>query len=332
MKSPIAFLSVAAVIALSSCSSAYRTAQTPDDIYFSPEREPADSYVQTDRSPMKPGSYQAGSSQGDYYTREDNVLRMRVRNRQMWGAFDDYGYGGMGMGYGMGYGGMGMGYGMSPWAFNNGFGMGSGLGWGYGSGLGMGWGGMSPWGWGGMNNWGWGGMNPWMGSGIGWGGYGMGMGLGYGGYYGWNHFYNPYFPGGVAIGGGNKPIGPNTRVRSFNPSGYSNRTYNSSNVNRTGATRPGTYRPQGQNGYNNTNTLGTSIRRAFSSGGNNSNSGASRGSYYSPNNDRPTRSYQPAQSAPVRTQSMGTSGGSTGGGGGSTGGGGGSVGGRPGRN
>lgn len=303
MKSSIAIFSIAA-IALSSCSSVYRTAQTPDDIYYSPGREASESYVQVDNQSDRAGRYrndEARSGSGDYYSPDDRVLRMRVRNPQMWSAFDDYGYGGLGYG---GYGGYGMGYG------------------GYsGLGYGMGYGGF---GYGGLGYSG-------LGLGIGYGGLGFGYNNFYNNYYGWNSIYNPYYGIGYI---GNKTPGANTRVRSFNPNTYSNRTYNSTNAPRGSTTRPGAYRPSGQNGYNNnnTNTLGTSIRRVFSGSGSN-NSNATRGSYYTPNNDRPVRSYQPAtnNSSPVRTQSTGSSG-STGGGstGGSTGGG--STGGRPGRN
>ncbi|RYY19522.1 MAG: hypothetical protein EOO04_21845 [Chitinophagaceae bacterium] len=314
MKSALVFSSIV-VIALSSCSSVYRTAQTPDDIYFSPGREEAASYVQMDRNDNRAGRYR--DDDGEYLSQDDRVLRMRVRNRGMWSAFDDYGYGGMGyagmpyggIGYnGLGYGGYGMGYG----------GLGYG-GLGYG-GYGMGYGGL-----------GYGrsfGYSPWS-----YGGLGLGLSFGnyYNNYYGWNNYYNPYYGGGVII---NKP-GPtaNTRVRNFNPNTYSNRNFNSSNV--PGArVRPGSTRPTGQNGYNNsnTNTLGTSIRRVFSNGSNNSNSGSDRGSYYTPNNDRPVRSYSPSNnnSAPIRTQSTSPSGGGSVGGS-SSGGGGGSTGSRPGR-
>jgi uncharacterized membrane protein YgcG len=292
MKSAIVFSSIV-VIALSSCSSVYRTAQTPDDIYFSPGREEAAAYVQTDNTDDRAGKYR--NDEGEYLSQDDRVLKMRVHNRSMWSAFDDYGYGGMGYA-GMPYGGMGynsMAYG--------------GYGYGYGSSFGY-----SPWTYGGL-------------------GLGLSFGNYYNNYYGWNNYYNPYYGGGVIV---SKP-GPtaNTRVRNFNPNTYSNRGFNNSNT--TGAsTRPGSTRPAGQSGFNNsnTNTLGTSIRRVFSNGSNNSNSNADRGSYYTPNNDRPVRSYSPSSSnnsSPVQTQSTGSSGGSSGGS--SSGGGGGSTGSRPGR-
>jgi uncharacterized membrane protein YgcG len=295
MRSAFIFSSIV-VIALSSCSSVYRTAQTPDDVYFSPGRDEAAAYVQTDRTEPA-GRYR--NDDGEYLSQDDRVLRMRVKNRAMWSAFDDYGYGGMGYA-GMPY--MGMGYNSMAYG---GYG-----GWGYGYGTSFGY---SPWTYGGL-------------------GIGLSFGNYYNNYYGWNNYYNPYYGGGVIIG---KP-GPtaNTRVRSFNPNTYSNRSFNNSNT-RGATARPGSTRPAGQNQYNNsnTNTLGTSIRRVFSNGSNNSNSRADKGSYYSPNNDRPVRSYSPSSSnnsSPVRTQSTGSSGGSVGGS--SSSGGGGSTGSRPGRN
>ena len=44
MKSQILLLALT-VAALSSCTTAYKTGQTPDDVYFSPAR-PQDEYVQ----------------------------------------------------------------------------------------------------------------------------------------------------------------------------------------------------------------------------------------------------------------------------------------------
>jgi hypothetical protein len=292
MKSVIVFSSIVA-IALSSCSSVYRTAQTPDDVYFSPGREPAAAYVQMDGPQERAGRYQ--NDEGEYLSQDDRVLKMRVHNRSMWSAFDDYGYGGMGYA-GMPYGGMGY----------NSMAYGGYSGYGYGSSFGY---------------------NPWAYSGL---GIGLTFGNYYNNYYGWNTYYNPYYGGGVIV---SKP-GPtaNTRVRSFNPGAYTNRSYNGSNT--LGSTsRPGSTRPSAQSGYNNsnTNTLGTSIRRVFSNGSGTNNSNAQRGSYYTPNNDRPVRSYSPSSnnnSSPVQTQST-SSGGSSGGS--SSGGGGGSTGSRPGR-
>ena len=76
------------IAALSSCASAYRTGQTPDDVYYSPGR-PGAAYVNTDQQKRDGrGSYSQG--RGDYASYDDRWLRMRVGNRYRWSAFDDY--------------------------------------------------------------------------------------------------------------------------------------------------------------------------------------------------------------------------------------------------
>jgi hypothetical protein len=70
-------------LAFSSCVSAYKTGQTPDDVYFSPAKEEqGPEYVQLQQRDDK---YYQGS---DYY--EDRFLRMRVQNRYRWSVLDDY--------------------------------------------------------------------------------------------------------------------------------------------------------------------------------------------------------------------------------------------------
>lgn len=61
-----------------SCSTAYKTTSTPDDVYYSPAREVKE----------------RGQDRYDEYTgnSEDNYLRMRVRNRYQWDAIDDFTY------------------------------------------------------------------------------------------------------------------------------------------------------------------------------------------------------------------------------------------------
>jgi hypothetical protein len=81
MKSPI-FLLAFAALAFTSCTSAYKTGQTPDDVYYSPTR-PQDEYVRTEKTEDR---RYYGSD--DYY--EDRYLRMRVANRYRWSALDDY--------------------------------------------------------------------------------------------------------------------------------------------------------------------------------------------------------------------------------------------------
>jgi uncharacterized membrane protein YgcG len=84
MKSYIPFLSLVFVFA--SCTSAYKTGQTPDDVYFSPARQ-QDEYVRVEKQDDR--QYQ---NEDEY--RDDRYLRMKVRDRR-WSTLDDgyfYGY------------------------------------------------------------------------------------------------------------------------------------------------------------------------------------------------------------------------------------------------
>lgn len=71
------------VAAFSSCTTAYKTGQTPDDVYYSPGK-PQDEYVVVEK---RDDRYYSGSDE-DYY--EDRFLRMRLQNRYRWSALDDY--------------------------------------------------------------------------------------------------------------------------------------------------------------------------------------------------------------------------------------------------
>src|SRR5690349_1268056 len=70
------------VLVLSSCSSAYKTGQTPDDVYFSPAR-PQDEYVRTEKSEERK------RYDGEVY-RDDRYLRMKIHNRRYADLYDDY--------------------------------------------------------------------------------------------------------------------------------------------------------------------------------------------------------------------------------------------------
>ena len=82
MKSAILLLALSA-IAFSNCTTAYKTGQTPDDVYYSPVR-PQDEYVRTNNDDDR--RYRSD----DYY--DDRYLRMKVHNRVMWSELDDWYY------------------------------------------------------------------------------------------------------------------------------------------------------------------------------------------------------------------------------------------------
>ena len=78
MKRQILLLAITAA-ALSSCTTAYKTGQTPDDVYFSPTR-PQDEYVRVKKKKMN--QYQQYDD--EYY--DDRYLRMKVHNHSQWNA------------------------------------------------------------------------------------------------------------------------------------------------------------------------------------------------------------------------------------------------------
>ncbi|HRF19173.1 MAG TPA: hypothetical protein PK977_13450, partial [Chitinophagaceae bacterium] len=75
MKLQILLLAVI-VAALSSCTTAYKTGQTPDDVYFSKSR-PINEYVRVEEENDQYYRYD-----DEYY--DDRYLRMKVRNRNRW--------------------------------------------------------------------------------------------------------------------------------------------------------------------------------------------------------------------------------------------------------
>lgn len=87
MKSFLLLLSLSLVFA--SCSTAYKSGQTPDDVYFSPERPRAE-YVRVDDDEDQYYRGQDNRSNNDYYNyEEERYLRMKVRNRQRWSYLDN---------------------------------------------------------------------------------------------------------------------------------------------------------------------------------------------------------------------------------------------------
>jgi hypothetical protein len=86
MKSSILLLALATV-AFSSCTSVYKTGQTPDDVYYSPARPvpDRDEYVRVQDDDEREYRY-------DEYYYDDRFLRMKVRNRYRWNELDDWYY------------------------------------------------------------------------------------------------------------------------------------------------------------------------------------------------------------------------------------------------
>jgi hypothetical protein len=82
MKSVLPLLS--AVVLFASCTTAYKSGQTPDDVYYSPARPQAE-YVAVEKNDDR--RYR----NDDYYSTEDErYLRYKVRNRSRWSYLDDY--------------------------------------------------------------------------------------------------------------------------------------------------------------------------------------------------------------------------------------------------
>ena len=83
MNTKILLLAVTVAV-LSSCTTSYKTGQTPDDVYYSPARPQGEEYVQRDK---KDDDRRYRDTEYDYY--EDQYLRMKVRNRYRWSDIDD---------------------------------------------------------------------------------------------------------------------------------------------------------------------------------------------------------------------------------------------------
>jgi hypothetical protein len=72
------------IAALSSCTTSYKTGQTPDDVYYSPVRV-QEEYVNSDQR-----NDDRQVSNDEYY--DDRYLRMKVHNRTRWSELDDWYY------------------------------------------------------------------------------------------------------------------------------------------------------------------------------------------------------------------------------------------------
>lgn len=73
------------VIVFGSCTTAYKSGQTPDDVYFSTAKQ-KEEYVRVEKDDDR----QYKGSKDDYAYDDDRYLRMKVRNRDRWAYLDDY--------------------------------------------------------------------------------------------------------------------------------------------------------------------------------------------------------------------------------------------------
>src|SRR3954447_8357230 len=89
MNTKIILLSLG-VAALTSCTTAYKSGQTPDDVYYSPAKE-KEAYVDVEQQQDEYPSYNNSS---DYYNsyRDDRFLRLGIANHYRWSDYDTYLY------------------------------------------------------------------------------------------------------------------------------------------------------------------------------------------------------------------------------------------------
>lgn len=243
MKLQILLLAFSAA-ALGSCTTSYKSGQTPDDVYYSPAR-PQDEYVRVEQNDDRQYRYD-----DEYY--DDRYLRMKVHNRNRWIDLNDWYY-----------------YDRYSYSHN----------YYYGS----------------YNN-------P---------------------YNSWNYYYNPYCHNNIVVVNPKGSVSQNTYVkpRNFALSGYTNNTYNNSNIITATSKTPkaGISRPVFNNSNTTTNTrtqkktsngLSNTIRQIVTGSTNNDNNSGS--------NNAPTRTYNPSNSSSSNSSgnnSSGSSGSSSSGGG-----------------
>lgn len=83
MKSFLPALSL--VVVFGSCTTAYKSGQTPDDVYYSPAQK-KNEYNRIEEKEEE----RKKEEPADYATEDDRYLRMKVRNRDRWSYLDDY--------------------------------------------------------------------------------------------------------------------------------------------------------------------------------------------------------------------------------------------------
>ena len=80
-------LSVLSMGLLSACTTAFKAGQTPDDVYYSPGREAAETVKAEQNQKQQEAAYQEYVSSLD-----DRYLRMKIANRHRWSAIDNFDY------------------------------------------------------------------------------------------------------------------------------------------------------------------------------------------------------------------------------------------------
>ncbi len=85
MKTAFFPIIITMIVAFSSCSTIYKTEQTPDDLYYSPTKElPKEDVAKNEDRNARYDEYISSS--------DDRYLRMKVANRYQWEGLDDYSY------------------------------------------------------------------------------------------------------------------------------------------------------------------------------------------------------------------------------------------------
>lgn len=87
MKPSILLLALISAAAMTGCSTAYRTGQTPDDVYYSAAKPEKDN-EERDRDEVR--NERDNRVDEEYY--DDRFLRMKVRNHRQWSNLDDWYY------------------------------------------------------------------------------------------------------------------------------------------------------------------------------------------------------------------------------------------------
>ncbi|MEO6948547.1 MAG: hypothetical protein ABI123_02870 [Ginsengibacter sp.] len=134
-------LLIGLIVILGSCSTTYRSGQTPDDVYYSPAPQNQDSYANNNGD--EEGSYYYDDNDGSYYSsaQEDRDIRRGIYDRSFrnsisinlglgMGGYSSFGYNPFGyysynpysfnhFGYGYPFGYSSYGYGFSPFGYSS---------------------------------------------------------------------------------------------------------------------------------------------------------------------------------------------------------------------